>query len=233
MTHRNAPRMRPAPLFMTSERAAGGDDLPVMQDDRIHWNGQPIAVVLGETQEQADHARSLIRATYETEESATSFEAVRSQARPASFGGEPLTDESGDAEAALAAAPFSVDFEYRTPFQNHNAIEPHAATVAWDGDELIVHDATQGVTHMAWSLADIFGLEEEQVHVTSPFVGGAFGAKTLWQHHVLGAAASKLAERPVRIALSRRGRLPGRRRAQPHRAAGGDRRRARTGASGR
>ena len=110
-----------------------------------------------------------------------------------------------DAEAALAAAPFSVDLDYRTPYQNHNAIEPHAATVAWDGNELIVHDATQGVTHMAWSLADIFGLEEEQVHVTSPFVGGAFGGKTMWQHHVLGAAASKLAGRPVRIALSREG----------------------------
>ena len=205
MTYRNAPRMKPTPLFMTSGRAAGGDDLPVMQDDRIHWNGQPIAVVLAGTQEEADHARSLIRATYEVEESATSFEEARAHARPSSFGGAPLTNESGDAEAALAAAPFSVDLDYRTPYQNHNAIEPHAATVAWDGDELIVHDATQGVTHMAWSLADIFGLEEEQVHVTSPFVGGAFGGKTMWQHHVLGAAASKLAGRPVRIALSREG----------------------------
>ena len=205
MTHRNAPRMKATPLFMTSGRAAGGDDLPVMQDDRIHWNGQPIAVVLAGTQEEADHARSLIRATYELEESATSFEQARAHARPSSFGGAPLTNESGDAEAALAAAPFSVDHDYRTPYQNHNAIEPHAATVAWDGDELIVHDATQGVTHMAWSLADIFGLEEEQVHVTAPFVGGAFGGKTMWQHHVLGAAASKLAARPVRIALSREG----------------------------
>ena len=205
MTHRNAPPLKPTPLFMTSGRAAGGDDLPVMQDDRIHWNGQPIAVVLAATQEEADHARSLIRATYEIEESVISFEQVRSQAAPASFGGAPLTNERGDAEAALAAAPFSVDLEYRTPFQNHNAIEPHAATVAWDGDELIVHDATQGVTHMAWSLADIFGLEEEQVHVTAPFVGGAFGGKTMWQHHVLGAVASKLTGRPVRIALSREG----------------------------
>jgi xanthine dehydrogenase YagR molybdenum-binding subunit len=205
MTYRNAPRMKPTPLFMTSGRAAGGDDLPVMQDDRIHWNGQPIAVVLAGTQEEADHARSLIRATYEVEEPATSFEGARAHAQPSSFGGAPLTNESGDAEAALAVAPFSVDLDYRTPYQNHNAIEPHAATVGWDGDELIVHDATQGVTHMAWSLADIFGLEEEQVHVTSPFVGGAFGGKTMWQHHVLGAAASKLAGRPVRIALSREG----------------------------
>jgi xanthine dehydrogenase YagR molybdenum-binding subunit len=56
MTYKNAPRMKPIPLFMTSAKAAGGDDLPVMQDDRIHWNGQPIALVLAETQEEADHA---------------------------------------------------------------------------------------------------------------------------------------------------------------------------------
>ncbi len=49
------------PVFMSAAKAAGGDDLPIMQDDRIHWNGQPIAVVLAETQEQADHAKSLIR----------------------------------------------------------------------------------------------------------------------------------------------------------------------------
>ncbi len=51
----------------------------------------------------------------------------------------------------------------------------------------------------------VFGIDEKQVHVTSPFVGGGFGSKTLWQHQVLGAAAAKLAGRPVRIALSREG----------------------------
>ncbi len=205
MTHRNAPRLKPLPMFMTSAKAAGGDDLPVMQDDRIHWNGQPIALVLAETQEQADNAGSLIQATYEIEEATTAFEQAKLLARPASFGGEPLRNEAGDAEGALAAALHRVDVTYRTPFQNHNAIEPHAATLTWDGDELTVHDASQGVTHMAWSLADIFGLEEGQVHVTAAFVGGAFGGKTLWQHHVLAAAASRLVSRPVRIALSREG----------------------------
>jgi xanthine dehydrogenase YagR molybdenum-binding subunit len=41
--------------------------------------------------------------------------------------------------------------------------------------------------------------------VTSPFVGGGFGGKCLWQHQLLAAAASKLANRPVRMALSREG----------------------------
>ncbi|NEW93657.1 xanthine dehydrogenase family protein molybdopterin-binding subunit [Rhodopseudomonas sp. BR0M22] len=206
MTHRNAPRMKPMPLFMTAEKADGGDNLPIMQDDRIHWNGQPIAVVLADTQEQADHAVSLISVTYEAEAALTSLATAKAKGtEPGLFLGQPLKAEKGDADAAFVNAPVRVDRRYSTPRHNHNAIEPHAATVAWQGDKLIVHDASQAVQHTAWSLGDVFGIAEEQVHVTSPFVGGGFGGKCLWQHQVLGAAASKLAGRPVRIALSREG----------------------------
>jgi xanthine dehydrogenase YagR molybdenum-binding subunit len=194
------------PLFLTGEKAVGGDDLPIMQDDRVHWNGQPIAVVLAQTQEQADHASSLIRVTYEAEPATTGFAKAKAKGtEPGLFMGQPLKLVIGDAEAALAAAPHKVDAVYRTPRHNHNAIEPHAATVAWNGAELVVHDASQAVSHTAWSLAQVFGIDERQVHVTSPFVGGGFGSKTLWCHQVLGAAAAKLAGRPVRIALSREG----------------------------
>ena len=205
MTYQNAPRLKPAPMFMSSAKAAAGDDLPTMQDDQIHWNGQPIALVLGETQEQADYAKSLVRATYETEASVTVFESAKADSEPGVFQGQPLLLEIGDAEAALAASPYRVDIVYRTPRHSHNPIELHAATIAWDGENLIVHDASQCVTHTAWSLAQIFDMEEEQVHVTSPYVGGGFGSKTLWQHQVLAAAASRLAGRPVRIVLSREG----------------------------
>jgi xanthine dehydrogenase YagR molybdenum-binding subunit len=206
MTYKNAPRMKPMPAFMSAGKAAGGDDLPVMQDEHIHWNGQPIAVVLAETQEQADHAKSLIRAEYETAPSTTAFDIAKAKGtEPGEFQGEPLHLEIGNAEAALADAPFKIDETYRTPRHTHAAIEPHAATITWEGDSLIVHDATQAVTHTAWSLSHMFGIEEKQVHVTSPYVGGGFGSKTLWQHQVLGAAAAKLAGRPVRIALSREG----------------------------
>jgi xanthine dehydrogenase YagR molybdenum-binding subunit len=205
MTYQNAPRLKPAPMFMSSPKAAAGDDLPTMQDDQVHWNGQPIALVLAETQEQADYAKSLVRATYEAEASVTVFEAAKANSEPGVFQGQPLQLEIGDAEAALAASPHKVDVVYRTPRHSHNPIELHAATIAWDGDNLIVHDASQCVTHTAWSLAQIFEMEEEQMHVTSPYVGGGFGSKTLWQHQVLAAAASRLAGKPVRIVLSREG----------------------------
>ncbi|KQU61950.1 dehydrogenase [Sphingomonas sp. Leaf339] len=206
MTHRNAPRMKQPAVFGSSPTAAGPADLPIMQDDRIHWNGQPIAVVLAETQEQADHAVSLIVATYEVEEAVTSFAAAKEKgAAPASFMGQPLVNEIGDADAMLAAAPHKVDHVYRTPRHNHNAIEPHAATIAWVGGDLVVHDASQLVSMEAATIAGVFDLNVEQVRVTSPYVGGGFGGKCLWDHQILGAAAAKLAGRPVRIALTREG----------------------------
>jgi xanthine dehydrogenase YagR molybdenum-binding subunit len=205
MTHRNSPPMQPPPMFLTGPKAAGGANLPVMQDPSIHWNGEPVAIVLAETQEQADHAASLIEITYESAPPRT-FEEARAHARtPDSLVGQPVEVLVGDAEAALIDASHSVDLTYTTPRHNHNAIEPHAVTLAWDGDELIVHDASQGVKGHAWTFAQVFGIDEEQVHVTSPYVGGGFGGKTLWSHHLLGAAASKVAGRPVRVTLSREG----------------------------
>jgi xanthine dehydrogenase YagR molybdenum-binding subunit len=206
MTHRNAPRLNKPAMFGSSPTAAAASDLPIMQDERIHWNGQPIAIVLAETQEHADHAASLVLATYAAEPSTTSFAAAKAAgAQPASFMGQPLLNEIGDAEATLAAASYKVDHVYRTPRHNHNAIEPHAATIVWDGDELTLHDTTQMVTGQAATIAGIFGLKPEQVRVISPYVGGGFGGKGLGDHQILGAAAARLIGRPVRVTLSREG----------------------------
>ena len=206
MTHHNAPRLNHAPVFGTAPKAAGGDDVPVLQDDRIHWNGQPVALVLAETQEQADYAQSLIRVDYAAEGGVTALDEAKARGPElGKFMGEALKVEIGDADLLLAAAPFQVDAVYRTPGHNHNPIELHAATVAWEDGALRVHDATQAVAHAAWTLSQVFGVDEAQVHVTSPYVGGGFGSKTLWQHQILAAAAAKLAGRPVRIVLSREG----------------------------
>ncbi|MBB3938589.1 xanthine dehydrogenase YagR molybdenum-binding subunit [Novosphingobium fluoreni] len=206
MTHHNAPRLNPMPMFGSSPSAVGATDLPIMQDGVIHWNGQPVVCVLAETQEQADHAASLVHVTFDETPAVTSLaEAQANGVEQGQFMGAPLLDEVGDAEAAFAAAPHRVDQTYRTPRHNHNPIEPHAATLAWIGDRLVIHDASQMVTQQAQNMAQIFGLDPEQVHLTSPYVGGGFGSKGLWNHQVIGAAAAKLAGRPVRIALSREG----------------------------
>jgi len=206
MTHRNAPRMNTPGVFGSSPTAVGPADLPILQDDRIHWNGQPIAVVLAETQEQADHAKSLIRFSYEVEPFTTALGDAKSNGiEQGLFMGQPLLDDIGDAETALAAAPHRVDHLYRTPRHNHNPIEPHAATIAWIDGDLVLHDASQMVTAQAQTIGEVFGLTPDRVHLTSPYVGGGFGSKGLWDHQIIGAAAALLAGRPVRVTLSREG----------------------------
>ena len=206
MTYRNAPRMKAPSLMMSSPSAAGASDLPVMQNDEIHWNGQAVAVVLAETQEQADHAASLIAVDYAPLPAVTSFEEAKRKPRQLeTLLGQPPILDIGDAEAALKASEVQVDNIYRTPRYNHNAIELHAATAVWKGDELRVHDATQMIDLTAGQLADIFGIDPGKVRVTSPYVGGGFGGKCLWDHQILACAAAKLAQRPVRIMLSREG----------------------------
>jgi xanthine dehydrogenase YagR molybdenum-binding subunit len=207
MTHRNAPRLAVVPkLGMTDMKAAGNSILPVLQDDEVRWNGQVVAVVLAETQEQADHAAALVVVRYTPAEARTRFvEGKRTAVIPDSILIEKNHVSVGDAEAALAQAPASVDQVYRTPWHNHAPIEPNAATLAWDGDQLTIYDATQMINATAASMAQVFGLKETQVRVISPFVGGAFGSKALWDHQILAAAAARLARRPVRIVLSRAG----------------------------
>jgi xanthine dehydrogenase YagR molybdenum-binding subunit len=169
-------------------------------------NGQPVAIVLAETQEQADYAQNLIRVIYAEESPVTAMAAAKARGtEPGLFMGEPLKLEIGDAEAALAAAPHRIDATYTTPRHNHSPIELHACTLAWEDNTLRIHDSSQAVAHEAWTIAAVFGLKEEQVRLTSPFVGGGFGCKLLWQHQILAAAAAKLAGRPVRIMLTREG----------------------------
>ena len=57
-----------------------------------------------------------------------------------------------------------------------------------------------------WTIAAIFGIDEGNVCIRSPFVGGGFGGKGLWSHQILAIAAARESGRPVRIVLSREGR---------------------------
>lgn len=205
MTHENAPKMNPPEPFLGSPTGASGSSHPVMQDNAVHWNGQPVAIVLAETQEQADYAADLIKVAYRKSPARTSFAVAKRSAKVANFGGEELHFAKGSAETALKAAPVKVDLRYVTPQHNHNQIEPHAVTVAWQGDRLRVHDCTQGIMLNTATIAKVFGIDPSQIHLSAEFVGGGFGGKTLWQYHLLAIAASKLSDRPVRMNVSREG----------------------------
>ena len=183
-------------------------DLPIMQDASVHWDGEPVAVVVAETLEQAEYAASLVRVEYETESPKVSFDGLKQAAVvPPNVMGEPSEITIGDVRKNLEEAHARVDNIYRAPRYNHNAIEPHATIAFWKDDGgLAVFDSTQSVNLSAHTLAYVFSLKNEQVQVVAPFVGGGFGGKAgLWNHSALCAAAAKVVKRPVKVVLSREG----------------------------
>jgi xanthine dehydrogenase YagR molybdenum-binding subunit len=210
ITYQNAPRMNDPQTFNPRGKTTGSAaaDLPIMQDAKIYWNGQPVAVVVAETQDQAERAAGLVRVEYRTDEFEVSFDALKDAAKPPeNVLGEPSEIALGNPEDALGKAAFKVDHIYRTPRYNHNAIEPHATVALWETDEnLVVFEPSQFVYGIKGTLAGMFGLDPEKVRVISPFVGGGFGGKgSMWFHPPLCAAAAKVVNRPVKLVLSREG----------------------------
>ncbi|MBE1587964.1 xanthine dehydrogenase family protein molybdopterin-binding subunit [Nonomuraea angiospora] len=209
LTHENAPAMKPPPSrsLLNLSSMVIGTSVNYLATDEVHWNGQPVAVVVAESPEAARHAAGLVRITYEELPAVVDFAAEEPNATPQKGNAlMPAAANKGDAEAALAAAAVSVDLRFTTPPHNHNAIEPHATTAVWDGDRLTLHESTQTITWLRSHLAQRFGVPEGNIRVLSPYVGGGFGGKgSVWAGTLLAVLAARATRRPVRLALTRAG----------------------------
>jgi xanthine dehydrogenase YagR molybdenum-binding subunit len=208
LTHRNAPRLPYRP-HRTMIDPPVGERLHLLQDDRVIHQGQPIALVVATTLEQATHAATLVRVTYAPEAGTTDVSKAKpvlpTQQKSDQGGGQPSETRRGTPEESLSSAAIKVDQTYVIPRENHNPIELHATIAAWDGDRLTLWDKTQWVANVADEIAAVFGIAAENVHVISPFVGGAFGSGLrAWPHVTLAALGARVAGRPVKVMLSRR-----------------------------
>ncbi len=178
--------------------------LDLLQNDRVRYANQPIAVVIAETLEAATEGAALLAPRYDAEPARVGLDASESFV-PAVVGpGHPTNVKRGDVEAGLAAASQRIAATYETPPQYHNPMEPHAIVAAWDGDTLSIDMPTQGFAWALGRLAGLFGMSPDKIHIRSPFLGGGFGSKGLISGpQVLGILAARLVGRPVKLVLRR------------------------------
>lgn len=178
--------------------------LTVLQDDRVFYQNQPVALVVAETLEQAKYAASLVKPRYEAAPAKLDFLAGFPQSYPSSHNGEPGDQSWGDVEGGLSAAEVRLDATYTTPIHHHNPMEMHATIASWDRDHVMLYDATQHITGVQEGIAKLFGIPTENVHGTCLFAGGGFGCKgPLWSHVALTVMAAKQVKRPVKLMLER------------------------------
>ena len=163
---------------------------------------QAIAVVVAETFEQARAATKLIRVSYVKAEGAFDLAAAKDTAVKPKRG---RPDSAvGDFAGAFAAAPVRLDATYTTPDQSHAAMEPHATTAAWSGDQLTLWTSNQMIEWGRSDVAKTLGLPKEKVRLIAPFIGGGFGGKLYVRSDaVLAALGARAAGRAVKLALPR------------------------------
>jgi CO/xanthine dehydrogenase Mo-binding subunit len=196
ITHLDAPRLGRAP--------AGALGLPPpapLQDDRILHYGQYVAVVVADTPQKANEAARLVTVTYDPQEALLDLDDERGELVPNPFGYDAVR---GDVDAGLAAADVVHDAVYTTAENTNNPLGLFATVAAWDGDTVVVHDASQWTSYARTTIASAFGLPEEAVRVHAPYLGGGFGAGLrAWQHVILAVLAARVIDRPVKVVLTR------------------------------
>ena len=97
-----------------------------------------------------------------------------------------------------------LDAIYKTPYQSHAMMEPHASLASWQDGKLTVISALQLVESAHKSIADTLKLAPDKVEVISEYVGGGFGGKLpVYGDAILAALAARELNRPVRVALTR------------------------------
>lgn len=204
LSHLDAPRLAYRPHKGPIDPSEG-ERLHVLQDDRVRFFGQPVAVVVADTLERAEHAAAALVVRYAAEPPAVSLGDPRAGAVAPAAGRGTADHARGDAERALAEAAVTVDAAYEMARENHVPIEPNATVAAWEGDRLTLWSKSQYVVNEQAELAAIFGLPAEHVRVVCPFVGGGFGTSLrTWPHVTLAALAARRVGRPVKLVLTRR-----------------------------
>ncbi|RJQ81774.1 xanthine dehydrogenase family protein molybdopterin-binding subunit [Pseudonocardiaceae bacterium YIM PH 21723] len=179
----------------------GGVKLPFPAGE-ISFFGQPVAIALAGTLQQAQHAASVVAVRVTEKPAVTSMDDRQAIAVPS----EEVADYArGDADAALKAGPIVLDNSFTVARENHNPMELPATVAQWSGDELTVWDKTQWVQGTGKHIAAALDVPESSVRVICPFIGGAFGsAGRTWPHQVLAAYAARRVKRPVKLVLTRK-----------------------------
>ena len=203
-THHTMPRMNPTPKPWSHLRPHGQSYLP-LQDERIHYAGQPVALVVAATLDEAIHAGTLIRVEYEAQAPVVfSAQTAKDALDPPQFLW-PVASSVGDAEKAMAAAAVRIERTYTTSDRHHNQMEPHATTAVWDADgTLTLYETTQHIFGTRELVSIVLGIPAQKINVVSHFLGGGFGGKAyVWPHTLLAAVAAQVLNRPVRVQLTR------------------------------
>ena len=198
-------------------------DQPVLALDKVHYVGEPVAVVLASDPYVADEAVQLISAEYDElpavfdeVEAMTSQAVVHDELKPAGtfpdlkhLQGRRNTNVAldfhlrrGDVDKAFATADRVFEHTFRTQQVLHLPLEPFVSVAEPTGSGITIHTASQSPSFVRIEIARLLGWPENRVRVKVPYLGGGFGAKLYIKLEAMVTALALLVQRPVKVALT-------------------------------
>ena len=188
--------------------ASGGKTQRPLARGDVFYAGQCIAMVVAVDRYAAEDACATIEVEYEPLPVELDLEKAIADAAPLVHDDIPnniaahFVQESGDAEAAFAAAEHITTVRVRLERSTAAPMECRAIAARWDGvsGELTVWDSTQATISVRGGLASLFDIDEDRIRVIAPNVGGGFGQKIMMFHpdEILVPYAAMQLDRPVK-----------------------------------
>ncbi|MFB6311808.1 MAG: xanthine dehydrogenase family protein molybdopterin-binding subunit, partial [Salinirussus sp.] len=158
-------------------------DRPLLANEKVRYQGEPIAVVAAETREGARGAADAISVEYDRLDAVTdpqSAESADATVHESSPSNRAFTWTAGDVDAtkaAFEAAEQSVSLDLSNQRLAPVPIEPRALVAEYSEGEIDVRMSTQTPHHHRTFFAAALGLPESSIRVRAPSVGGGFGSK--------------------------------------------------------
>src|SRR6266853_3000588 len=186
-----------------------------LASDAARYVGDPVAIVIAESQSAASDAAELVAVDWDVQPSVTITDKAAASGAPKLHEGAPgnvaFKWQIGDGaatDAAFKAAPVKVKKRIVNQRLVANAMEPRACVARYDDatGELTLWVTSQNPhVHRLLMCAFVLGIPEHKVRVIAPDVGGAFGSKIfLYNEEVVCSWASRQIKRPIRWTSTRR-----------------------------
>jgi aerobic carbon-monoxide dehydrogenase large subunit len=206
-------RRNALPLFVPSPAITELYMPYALASSEVVYAGEPVAVVVADTRYLAEDAAALVEVDYEPLPGVCDCVAAMEPGSPRAHAGAksnvaarvPIT--VGDVDAAFAKAAHVVGeriFIHRGgPF----FLECRGLVASYDAiaDAYSVHISSQGSHRIKRGLLDVLDLNDNQMHVITPDVGGGFGPKGAnYPEYPCVAACARLTGRPVKWIEDRR-----------------------------
>lgn len=187
------------------------EDRPILAVNKVRYYGEPIAVVIAETELEASRAAQLITVDYETLPVLNSpSEALQPNApiihedlaqyrmtkeaypTPGTNIASHIKIRKGDMAAGWAKSEVTVEEKFILPQSDHIALELRSVRLEIKPDgQVIVHTSSQSPFIVRKKLSRHFRLDPGSIIVHTPYVGGAFGGKAAVQLELIAYLASK------------------------------------------